>query len=152
MSRELLPADRLYGEEGFLLRSHMEVIVEKISGIVRGNPRVASADVKNSAPLRPGTPSFGRPVSESAAVAPRLTSTASRAAALHESIVEGNKAVSQERVLSRMADDFFMSRVKEPAAEIAEPIAGEELAAAAETPIEPPTEYTPRGSFVDVHA
>lgn len=38
-----------------------EVGMEKISGIIPSSPRVASVDLKEAAPVRPGTPSFGRP-------------------------------------------------------------------------------------------
>lgn len=36
--------------------------MEKISRILPSNPRVQAVDLKSSAPVRPGTPQFGRPV------------------------------------------------------------------------------------------
>lgn len=39
--------------------------MEKISGILRGSPRVTSVDLKSARPVRPGTPSFGSPEGES---------------------------------------------------------------------------------------
>ena len=110
---------------------------------------------------------------ESTSTPPPTTSTASRAVALHNGMTEAKKAVSQERVISKMADDFFMSRirrgpeegvetdVKAPAlqgvvviAPQLEVASTDELVLAKED-IETdaiPREYTPRGSFVDVHA
>lgn len=35
--------------------------MEKISGIIPSSPRVASVDMREAAPVRPGTPGFGRP-------------------------------------------------------------------------------------------
>lgn len=35
--------------------------MDKISGILPSSPRVASVDLRDAAPVRPGTPSFGRP-------------------------------------------------------------------------------------------
>lgn len=145
--------------------------MEKISGIVRGNSRVTTVDNKNAAPARPGMPAFGRPAGESTAASPKQTSTASRAVALHNGIQEAKKAMSQERVISNLADQFFMSRVRRPAEEIQAPApqvgteVGEISLGAESTPTnelvldgvqakeaEAPKEYTPRGSFVDVHA
>ena len=138
--------------------------MEKISGIVRGNSRVTTADNKNAAPARTGMPTFGRPAGESTPVTPKTTSTASRAVALHNGITEAKKAVSQERMISQMADEFFMSRarpevpvqnllpVPEPirAASTDELVMGTD-AEAQEIEV-PAKEYTPRGSFVDVRA
>ena len=145
--------------------------MEKISRIIAGNAR-GTADLAHAAPVRPGTPSFGRPVGDSTGTAPRMSSTAARAAALHNAMVESNKAVSQERVLSRMSDDFFLSHARRPDEETALPptgmqppveVAGRQASVVApalaavedeEQEMAPPApgEYVPRGSFVDVHA
>lgn len=146
--------------------------MEKISGIVRGNSRVTTVDNKNAAPARPGMPAFGRPAGETTAASPKQSSTASRAVALHNGIQEAKKAMSQERVIANMADQFFMSRVRRPAEEVQAPMpqVGEELEVVAATPAgkstneltlgsmaapaeaDAPQEYTPRGSYVDVRA
>ncbi len=55
-------------------------------------------------------PTFGRPVGESTPAVAKSTSTAQRAVALHNGMTEAKKAVSQERVISKMADDFFMTK------------------------------------------
>jgi hypothetical protein len=39
---------------------YMEVGMEKISGIISSSPRVTSVDMKESSPVRSGTPGFGR--------------------------------------------------------------------------------------------
>ena len=80
--------------------------MEKISRIVPGNSRVASTDMKNAAPVRPGMPTFGRPVGESTDVVHKSSSTASRAVALHNANIEAKKAASEERVIQKNADDY----------------------------------------------
>ncbi len=144
--------------------------MEKISRIVSGNARVAVADLKSGSAVRPGAPSYGRPVGESTQGEPKRMTTAARAAAMHNSILEGNRAVSHERAISKLADDFFMSRVRRPddQSEIETDsrinlpgstslVPAEQLEAAAEEGVVeevevPPQEYTPRGSYVDVRA
>jgi hypothetical protein len=150
--------------------------MEKISRIVRGNARVATVDNKSAAPARPGMPAFGRPMGESTPVSAKASSTASRAVALHKGLREAKEAASQERAIGRLADEFFMSRVRrpgdEPAAVETAPGTAPDIVAApqidegvdapsteelmldggsVETPKEA-REYTPRGSYVDVHA
>ena len=126
--------------------------MEKISGIIRGSARVASADTQKAPSARPGMPAFGRPVGESTAGVPVTSSTADRAVALHNGLTEAKKAVSQERVLSKMADEFFMSRVRRPEEREVETIEIQ-VPEMHEQEIETPAqEYTPRGSFVDVRA
>ena len=90
--------------------------MEKISGIVPRNGRTAQAvDTKNAAAARPGMPAFGRPAGVSTQAVAKTSSTASRAVALHKGMREAKEAVSQERALNRLADDFFMSRIRRPA-------------------------------------
>ena len=143
--------------------------MEKVSNIVRGNARVTTADTKSSQTARPGMPAFGRPQAESTAPVPeKMTSTAQRAAAMHEGMQEAKKAMSQERMVQKISDDFFMSRGRRPgetateaeipptvAARLAKPseqinlgeVELEDQAAMAE-----PQGYTPRGSYINVMA
>jgi hypothetical protein len=141
--------------------------VEKISNIVRGNSRVASVDLKSSSAVRPGVPSFGRPVGESPSGPEREGTTASRAAALHSQMTEQRRG-GTDRVVEAMADQFFMSRIRRPIDEDAagpqvtkevSPQVSTELTEAdvdsvkGETDqILQPSGYTPRGSYVDVRA
>lgn len=150
--------------------------MEKISNIVRGNSRVSSVDLKSASAVRPGAPSFGRAIGASPASTERETTTASRAVALHNAIVEKRRNEIEDRVVSNLADKFFMSRARRPeeteapAVEVVvnpsmpqqtapiEDQAGKtvpvEAKAMAEDalPEEQPEGYTPRGSFVDVRA
>jgi hypothetical protein len=143
--------------------------MEKVSHIVRGNARVTTADNKSAPTARPGMPAFGRPQAESAPVPERsLTSTAQRAAAMHEGMVEAKKAMTQERMVQKISDDFFMSRTRRPS----EPAAQVELPASVAADVNKPAEqlnlgeveledqaamsepkgYTPRGSYINVMA
>jgi hypothetical protein len=147
--------------------------VEKISQIVRGSPRVASVDLKNSAPVRSGTPSFGRPVMESSGPTDRSMSTAQKAVAIHNEMLEQKKVLAGDHTMQAMADNFFLTRVRKP--DDAQPAVGGEMPApgavkaaaapslteeaeGAEEGVQAPAEelleakYTPRGSFINVHA
>lgn len=142
--------------------------MEKISSIVRGNPRVTTSDNKSASTARPGMPSFGRSPGESTAVSEKSSSTASRAVALHNGMVEAKKAVSQERIITQMADQFFMSHGRRPGEEPATVAVPVEMELAPSTddlvlddgkadeatplPMPEPKSYTPRGSFVNVRA
>ena len=143
----------------------MEVNMEKISGIVRGNSRVTTVDNKNAAPARTGMPSFGRPAGESTPAVSKSSSTASRAVALHNGMTEAKKAISQGRVISQMADDFFMSKARPGEIPVEDrlpmPLTAREVFSTDElalgelegSSVEAPVkEYTPRGSLVDVRA
>jgi hypothetical protein len=144
--------------------------VEKISHIVRGSPRVASVDLKNAPAVRPGTPSYGRPIGESPATPERTLSTASRAAALQTQLNE-HRHSDNDRVVQQMADQFFMSRIRRPQEEHEfapsrfetahgsaadadmEPGEGHTAAADADDVVQrQPEGYKPRGSYVDVRA
>jgi hypothetical protein len=135
--------------------------VEKISHIVRGNPRVASVDVKSSSAVRPGALAYGRDVgtSTSAPEGEKALSTASKAATLQSQMAD-RRSSAQDRIVDNMADQFFMSRIRRPE----EPIvvqtkavdeeAAEELNLSGVVPEEKaqPTGFQPRGSYVDVQA
>ncbi len=140
--------------------------MEKISGIVRGNSRVTTIDNKSAAPARTGMPSFGRPAGESTPSIAKSSSTASRAVALHNGMTEAKKAISQERVVSAMADQFFLSQSRQGELPVEDMLpvpmisrqapSTDELIVKAEADGDsmqaPVKEYTPRGSFVDVRA
>lgn len=127
--------------------------MEKISNIVRGNSRVASVDLKNAAPVRPGAPSMGRPIGVSTTAGPIPMSTAEKATAVHLEM-EARKAAAHDQIVTNMADDFFMSRIRRPVesegqmeaigAGVNPEFEADELAE------EVPAGYTPRGSYIDV--
>lgn len=144
--------------------------MEKISGIVRGNQRMTAVDTKSASAARPGGPSFGRPVGESTAGKADKTSTASRAAALHNGMTELKKAYSEQRVIQQMADEFFMNKMRAPEhmpsvhapaqdsqdvdVEVPEMSAAdrEDMTEVPEEEIAEAKQFVPRGSFVDVRA
>lgn len=153
--------------------------MEKISNIVRGSPRVASVDLKSSSAVRPGTPSYGRPVGETATSYQPEGTTASRAAALNAQLRD-QRRTGPDRTIEGLADSFFMSRIRRPednqqpqagvpaapgktagpgkvaAPEVKEMASAEDAQEAnleAHDAVDSaPEEYTPRGSFVDVRA
>lgn len=136
--------------------------MEKISRIVAGNSRVASTDLKSAAAVRPGAPSFGRPMGQSTAANTGGPTTAERAVALHNEQI-GKKKTGGDQVVQAMADSFFMGRIARPMDEqIGEVSAGPvEVPEDADQPApqepavqvsEQPSGYKPRGSFVDVRA
>jgi hypothetical protein len=144
--------------------------MEKISNIVRGNSRVASADLKSSGAVRPGALTFGRPVGESPQVNDRGETTAARAAGIQNEMNEMRKARSSDHAVADMADQFFMTRMRRPEEEIAAPPAPQRarVAAAKEdasdamdeisgdqqagVEVGQPQGYVPRGSYVNVKA
>lgn len=128
--------------------------MEKISQIVRGSSRVASTDMKSASAIRPGTPSFGRPMGESVGPSSQVGSTASRAVALHKEL-EDKKTSQNSQMVGQLADQFFMNRVRRPAdpselvgVEDGAPVTAPEV----DAELAPPSGYTPRGTFVDYNA
>jgi hypothetical protein len=129
--------------------------MEKISRIVAGSQRVASVDLKNAAAVRPGTPSFGRPIGISHGDEPDARTTAQKAIEIFNQREDKKATEARDTQMVRtMASNFFMSHVPGSPAQESVPEAvnvgqdsgvdiGEE---------EPPTKYTPRGSYVDVRA
>lgn len=145
--------------------------MEKISSIVRGNARVSSADAKGSTAVRPGAPSFGRPMGESSGGPAPTETTAARAVAIHNEMNEAKKLRTQDNTVVALADQFFMSRIRRPDDEvsvvvpsapqkaIAKPLPVEQLPESdVDAPemeageIAQPAGFVPRGSYVNVHA
>ncbi|MGE0526160.1 MAG: hypothetical protein AB7G93_20145 [Bdellovibrionales bacterium] len=145
--------------------------MEKISGIVRGNARTASVDLKSMAPVRPGAPSFGGPVGTSTAGNSESLSTARKALALHSQMEEAKKVRGEDQTVQILADQFFMSRIRRPPDEeitapgnqpspLQDPVTAPIVdtgsgAVPSEEPIQNQSQtsgYTPRGSYVDVRA
>lgn len=85
--------------------------MEKISHIVPGKPRVSTADVKSAAPVRPGTPSFGRPVGTSTAGTQDFMTTAQKATELMTQQEEKRaREMKNAQLVQHAADQFFMSK------------------------------------------
>jgi len=143
--------------------------MEKISNVVRGSARVASTDTKAAGAVRPGALTFGRPVGESPHGVERGETTASRATNIQNELNEQKKIRAQDRSVQNMQDQFFMTRIRRPDDEVEtvplkgkmhvseseiEPETREELNGEEHVSAEAaqPSGYTPRGSYVNVHA
>ncbi len=88
--------------------------MDKISGIVPSSRRVSSVDLKNAPPIRPGTPSFGRPQGVSTLTEQNKPTTAQLAIAAQKEV--SDKRTLNERApvfIQDMADKFFMQKKKE---------------------------------------
>lgn len=144
--------------------------MEKISGILPKSARVSSVDMKDSAPVRPGTPSFGRPEGVSSLREAAIGQTASRATKIQSERMDWKTKDMQQAAMAReLSDNFFRSRVAQPEiaesmGSVSEPVAIYNAEAVTYAPIsglanvdneaatEAPSELYPRGSFIDVQA
>lgn len=87
--------------------------MDKISGILPSSSRVASVDMKEANPVRPGTPSFGRPEGASALRDAKLGTTASRAAGIsREQLDWRSKDMQNAATVRELADNFFKGNQK----------------------------------------
>lgn len=87
--------------------------MEKISGILPSSARVASVDMKEAAPVRPGTPAFGRPEGASALRDAKIGQTAGRAAALsREQLDWRSKDMQNAATVRELSDRFFKGNQK----------------------------------------
>lgn len=102
--------------------------MEKISGIIPKSPRVSAVDLKESAPVRPGTPSFGR-LEGANALRDNPTqgeSTARRSNAIREQQIDWrSKETRQAAIASDMSEKFFMKGPPPAAEAVVRPGAGE---------------------------
>ncbi len=145
--------------------------MEKISGILKPSHRVTSVDMKEAAPIRPGTPSFGRPEGTSSlrdrnnSVDGAGASQEAHSTMMHWRSREGNNT----RAVGEIADRFFSANKKEVMKPISmqapdRPVIGEadvdrEPASNEVVPFENPLreepadgEYYPKGSFINAVA
>ena len=150
--------------------------MEKISSIVPRSRRVAAADLGTASAVRPGTPSFGRPVGTSTTGARDLQTTAQKA------IIEQNKMQEQRRssgmpsdLVREMSNRFFLQKtIEAPIIEMPEEVPGQsapgsedggevrsgapedsEGQESSEVTIEKPVapkEYVPPGTYLNVSA
>ncbi|MEO0335065.1 MAG: hypothetical protein AAF202_01635 [Pseudomonadota bacterium] len=83
--------------------------MEKISGIVPASSRVQGVNIKDSQPLRPGVPTFGRPVGVSSLAEDRALTTAEKAVAAHNDLMARRSGDAHKpAIITNMADQFFM--------------------------------------------
>lgn len=89
--------------------------MQKISGILPSTPRIASVDMNESSAMRPGGPSFGRPVgvSELSSRGDVKISTAQIAGQRHDELLGlRSKELRDAESVKRLSDGFFMKRVQ----------------------------------------
>ncbi|MES2857357.1 MAG: hypothetical protein V4692_15915 [Bdellovibrionota bacterium] len=91
--------------------------MEKISGIIPKSARVTSVDMKEANPVRPGTPSFGRPQGVSSLAKPALVSTAPETARIGAGIHDERMTWRSEDAMkagiaSSVSNSFFMKNDK----------------------------------------
>ena len=83
--------------------------MEKISGIVPASSRVQGVNLKDSQPLRPGVPTFGRPVGISSLSEGKPLSTAEKANLAHNELMNRRSGdVHKPAIITDMANKFFM--------------------------------------------
>ncbi len=145
--------------------------MEKISGILKASNRVTSVDMKEAAPIRPGTPLFGRPEGTSSlrekvkAVDGAEAGLSAHSTMMHWRAKEGTNA----RAVGDIADRFFGMNNKEAMKsislkspdrpEIGDADVDREPASDEVAPFENPLnqepmegEYYPKGSFLNAVA
>jgi hypothetical protein len=136
--------------------------MDKISGIVSPSARVGSTDMKNAPPVRPGMPSFGRPVGTSTRIEHPELSTAQRAGLLRDEMADEKKMRIEAKAASDVSAKFFARPEEEFATErvsaheqtlanlnrdrAESELGGDEII------IAQPSKFTPRGSHIDVRA
>lgn len=84
--------------------------MDKISGIIPNSPRVASVDLKEASPVRPGTPSFGRPEGVSSLREMNIggETTARRGASIQQNMMDWrSKEAKQAEIVQDISDKFF---------------------------------------------
>lgn len=88
-----------------------EVGMEKISGILPSSSRVSSVDMRDAAPIRPGTPSFGRPEGVSSLREAKIGETAARAAKINQDRLDWkSKDLNQAAMAREISESFFINR------------------------------------------
>lgn len=85
--------------------------MEKISGILPSNSRLTSVDMKDSAAVRPGIPSFGRNIGESN-LATRINRSSLMPSISSDlnSLIRSPKDIENEELISNLSDEFFMHK------------------------------------------
>jgi hypothetical protein len=85
--------------------------VEKISGIIPKSARVSAVDMKEASPVRPGTPSFGRPEGVSSLREPMKQDAVQRgSSALQEANDWKSKDMRHAALAHEVSTRFFINR------------------------------------------
>jgi len=92
--------------------------MEKISGIIPSSPRVAAVDLKEAAPVRPGTPAFGRPEAVTALKAATRElglATAQKAMNSKQDVMDWRTKDSKQAVIVADLNSKFFVKNQKPA-------------------------------------
>lgn len=82
--------------------------MEKISGIIPSSSRVSSVDMREAAPVRPGTPAFGRAEGVSSLRDAKVGQTAGRAVKLSQEQLDWkSKDMKNAATVRELSDRFF---------------------------------------------
>lgn len=88
--------------------------MEKISGILPNSARVGAVDLKSTPALRPGVPSFGRPIGIST-LNQEAPDTATRATQRHQELMDlRSKKDEHSQIIKDLSQNFFMKKAKGP--------------------------------------
>lgn len=144
--------------------------MEKISGILPSSPRIASVDMKEASPVRPGAPGFGRSEGVSSLRQAKIGETASRAVKISQDQLDWrSKDMKNAATVRELTDRFFQGNktVADPTIEAmpemnTAPLAAGRPSQAAGFDLQAldnagrdeaqPEGLHPRGSFLDVSA
>lgn len=97
--------------------------MEKISGIIPSSARVTSVDMKESPPVRSGTPTFGRAESVPSARKAKIGETASIAAGMNKERLDWKSKDMQNAAVARdLSDRFFTGNQKAPGGKVVQDI------------------------------
>lgn len=85
--------------------------MEKISGIIPQNARIASVDMQHARPVRPGVPTFGRPVGKSE-LADKVTLSSLRKESTVDDFQTYRNPVETRRakLVEDISNKFFMNK------------------------------------------
>lgn len=121
----------------------------KISSILPSTARVASTDMSDAHPIRPGVPSFGRPMGRSAGADFRASSQ------LSMKDIRTQKEYEHSKIVNDITNDFFMNKTRKVEAPIDNMIAmddyGSDVYLDESYDGEQP-EYIRSGQYLDVSA
>lgn len=124
--------------------------MQKISRIVPGSARVSGVDLKSASAVRPGAPSFGRPVGESTESVRDGQTTAQRANGLREEMETRRKGIGEQpEIVKNLTEQFFMQRSSLPGME---ELPKEEVVGAEPPPPSARKDFVPPGSYLNVEA
>ncbi|MFN7262519.1 MAG: hypothetical protein ACK5RO_10955 [Pseudobdellovibrionaceae bacterium] len=88
--------------------------MEKLSGILPSNARLKSVDTKDSKPVRPGAPDFGRPKgSNSVQDRMNISAQALQLAADDHLAFKDAKEATRTQIVKDVTEKFFNNRLKE---------------------------------------